>query len=535
MSTTYDVVIAGAGPVGLFLACELKLTGASVLVLERDINNDSAWKVPPLGNRGINTQSIEAFHRRGLLSKLFPSGKRNPQWEVSKSGPVFGGHFAGIWFDQNQLDLKKFPYTLNGPSLGQGVTSLYDVTEILGKHAIELGIEIKRGYSVTNVSQDDHSATVEATCTNADGYETKHIFAGKWLVGCDGGRSAVRHLAGFAFHGSEAKSTMYSMQCEIDHPEKLKEGFQATEAGMYMLVPSFVNPSGTDGRVLALIEWDNGKYDRSVMPSQEHLQAVFERVAQSSEVKITKVYRVHTFTDRAKQTDQYRRGRVLLAGDANHIHPPFGGQGMNLGLGDAVNLGWKLGSTVRREKEARVNEVDLTLIDTYESERMPIGKVLLEYARAQMASLFPDPHGRATYALIRDIINTKDGVNYFIERAWGLSLRYSLGNGDEVTHPVVGRSVPDFELDDGSRIGSKMVRAQGLLIDFKQDGKLRALLGDDGKKYGDRVEYIGQGAKETCGLSALLVRPDGFVAWATNEAEKPDLDAAKAALERWFV
>ncbi|KAI1267592.1 putative pentachlorophenol 4-monooxygenase [Xylariaceae sp. FL1019] len=534
MSTSYDVVIAGAGPVGLFLACELKLTGASVLVLERDIDNDSAWKVLPLGLRGMTTLSTEAFHRRGLLSELFAPGTRRPQWEVSKTGPAFGGHFSGIVFDQNLLDLDRFPYTLNGPSLEPGLISLYDVTEVLGKHAAELGIEIKRGYTVTGVSQDDSGVTVEATSVNTDGTNSKHTFTGSWLVGCDGGRSAVRHLSGFAFHGSEAKSTMYSMQCEVDHWEMLKQGFQATDAGMYMLSPFNVFPQG-EGRVLALIEWDNGKYDRSVTPSQEHLQGVFERITKSSAVKITKVYRVHTFTDRSKQTDQYRRGRVILAGDANHIHPPLGGQGMNLGLGDAINLGWKLGATLRREKRAGNNQVDLTLLDTYESERMPVGKVLLEYTRAQMASLFPDSHGRATYALMQDIIKTKDGVNYFLERAWGLSLRYSFGTDDQVIHPVVGRSVPDFELDDGSRLGSKMIRAQGLLVDFKNDDKVRALLGEDGNKYDGRVVYICQGAKDTCGLSALLVRPDGFVAWATNEGEEPNLDAAKAALERWFV
>ncbi|KAI8627931.1 putative pentachlorophenol 4-monooxygenase [Xylariaceae sp. FL1651] len=561
MTKLYDVVIAGAGPIGLFLACELALSGASVLVLERDVNPSSPWKAIPLGLRGLNTQSVEFFHRRGLLSKLWGPGQRATFFE--KTGPKFAGHFAGIFFDGNKLDLKRFKYTLDGPALQPAPTNLEKLQTVLTQRAEELGVEIRRGCAVTDIAaQDAGSVTVEATLAGPGegAHESRELFRGRWLVGCDGGRSAVRKAAGFEFVGTEPKTTNYALQCELDHPENLKPGFQQSGTGMYTMmstIPLMAHIYGQfAGTVLFLQEFDNGAYDRSQAATQEHLQGVLERVTGNKDTKITKVYLVNTFTDRTKQTTQYRRGRVLLAGDANHIHPPLGGQGLNLGLGDAMNLGWKLGALIRREAQLQAQAQaqqaattqpelektpeqqlaeadDLALLDTYESERRPIGAWLLDYTRAQVNSLQPDEYGRATYALLRDLIATTDGANYFIERSWGLSLRYVFGDGDD-QHPVVGRSVPDFELADGARLGSKMEGARGLLVDFGENAELKALLGEGDPKYEERVDYLALSAKDTCGLSALLVRPDGVVAWAVDEGSEPDVGAAKAALERWF-
>jgi 2-polyprenyl-6-methoxyphenol hydroxylase-like FAD-dependent oxidoreductase len=545
MTKLYDVVIAGAGPVGLFLSCEVALSGASVLVLERDLNNTSPWKEYPLGLRSLNTRSAESFDRRGLLSKLREGQKVSPSLDLGKKpgdgagtgGPKFAGHFAGIMFDANKFDLGRFPYTLTGPSLIGGHTSLARVQSILTQRAKELGVEICRGRGVTGiVAQNEASVTVEAA--GEDGGPHKEQFRGRWLVGCDGGRSVVRKAAGFKFVGTEPKTTCYAMQCELENAEVLARGLVPSGVGLYILPPAFgwglAQSEKTEGTALYLVEYDDGAFDRSQAPTQEHLQAVLERVTERKDVKITKVYRVATYTDRTKQTTQYRRGRVLLAGDAGHIHPPLGGQGLNVGLDDAMNLGWKLGAAIRREGSGGSDFMDL--LDTYEHERMPFGTQLLDYTRAQMVAIQPDAYGRATRAVLRELIDTPDALNYLVGRAWGFTNQYVLGGDDDAsTHPIVGRSVPDFELADGSRLGSKMQGGKGLLIDFEENANLQALLSDDSKTYSDRVGYLALNAKNTCDLGALLVRPDGTVAWAVDEGVGPDLDAARAALARWFA
>ncbi|KAI3327000.1 putative pentachlorophenol 4-monooxygenase [Xylariaceae sp. AK1471] len=543
MSKLYDVVIAGAGPIGLFLSCEVALSGASVLVLERDLSPSSPWKEYPLGLRGLNTRSAEAFYRRGLLSRLREGEKVSPAIDLGKKpgnsagggGSKFAGHFAGIMFDATKFDLDRFPYTLDGPALIGGHTSLARVQSVLTQRAEELGVEIRWGQGVTGiVAQDATSVTVEA---NANECANKELFRSRWLVGCDGGRSTVRKAAGFEFVGTEPKMTSYAMQCELANIEVLERGVIPSGAGLYILPPTFgwglAKSEQTAGTALYLIEHDNGAFDRSQEPTQDHLQSVLERVTERKDVKITKVYRVGTSTDRSKQTTQYRRGRVLLAGDASHIHPPLGGQGLNLGLDDAMNLGWKLGAAIRKEVSGGSDFLDL--LDTYEHERMPFGTRLLDYTRAQVVAIQPDAYGRATRAILRELIGTPDALNYLIGRAWGFTNRYPLGDDDTSTQPVVGCSVPDFELADGSRLGPKMYGGKGLLVDFGGDAKLQALLGEDDKTYSDRVDYLALSAKNTCGLGALLVRPDGAVAWAVDEGADPDVDAARAALARWFA
>jgi hypothetical protein len=207
---------------------------------------------------------------------------------------------------------------------------------------------------------------------------------------------------------------------------------------------------------------------------------------------------------------------VRLAGDAAHVHAPLGGQGLNLGLGDAMNLGWKLAAVLR-------GDAPDGLLDSYTAERHPIGEHILEWTRAQVALLRPDRQSRALAAIMRDLMATRDGASYFAERVWGVSLRYDLG--DE--HPLVGRSCPDFELEDGTRIGTLLRDGNGLLLDF--DRQLRTL--DD--FWSDRVKYIANDAKDRLGLRAVLVRPDGFVAWATDAT--CSADEVKRAAARWFA
>jgi hypothetical protein len=207
---------------------------------------------------------------------------------------------------------------------------------------------------------------------------------------------------------------------------------------------------------------------------------------------------------------------VLLAGDAAHIHSPLGGQGLNLGLGDAMNLGWKLAATIR-------GDAPDGLLDSYTAERHPVGARILEWTRAQVALMRPS--SRALQAVVRDLIDTRDGATYFAERVWGVSLRYDLGE----EHPLVGRSCPDFELEGGTKLGTLLRDGNGLLLDFDRQASLRALDG----LWGDRVRYVASDAEVRLGLSALLVRPDGFVAWASDTTPGPE-EVARAAA-RWFA
>jgi hypothetical protein len=271
-------------------------------------------------------------------------------------------------------------------------------------------------------------------------------------------------------------------------------------------------PSGT----IAMVDFDGGAFHRTEPITIEHAQKVLRRVS-CTDVTITALRLAATWTDRAHQATTYRKGRVLLAGDAAHIHSPLGGQGLNLGLGDALNLGWKLAATIRRQAPA-------DLLDSYSHERHPVGARILDWSRAQVAIMRPTPGSRALQAIIRDLIDTRDGATYFAERVRGVSLRYDLGG----SHPLVGRSAPDFKLLDGTTVGERLRTAKGLLLDFDARAPLQVLA----SRWSDRIDYVAGDARDRLGLSAVLVRPDGFVAWACDDA--PDHEEVAQAVSRWF-
>ena len=354
-------------------------------------------------------------------------------------------------------------------------------------------------------------ASASRTLSSSDAGVTVHAgaetFRGRWLVGCDGGRSTVRKAGGFEFVGTDPEFTGYSVEVEMADPDKLRLGRQYTPTGMY----TYARP-GT----IAMVEFDGGAFHRIQPITLEHVQGVLRRVS-GADVTLTALKLPATWTDRAYQAAAYRKGRVLLAGDAAHIHSPLGGQGLNLGLGDAMNLGWKLASTIRGDAPAG-------LIDTYGSERHPVGAQVLDWSRAQVAIMRPTRSSRALEAILRDLIDTRDGATYFAERVWGVSLRYDLGG----SHPLVGRSAPDFELVDGRRLGELFRNGKGLLLDFEARAPLKALA----RRWSGRVAYIAGDAKDRLGLSAMLVRPDGIVAWAGEAA--PDVEEAAQASSRWF-
>jgi 2-polyprenyl-6-methoxyphenol hydroxylase-like FAD-dependent oxidoreductase len=335
-----------------------------------------------------------------------------------------GGHFAGIQFYSRQH--RHLEVAVSPAKSGRHQHGGRD-----GAPRIRLGRSRKRDGRRDQArprrrrtfDQSDEDVTIRA------GGET---FRGRWLVGCDGGRSTVRKAGGFEFVGTDPEFTGYSVEVEMADPDKLGSGRTTRRRACI-----FYARPGT----IAMVEFDGGAFHRTQPITLDHVQAVLAPYLRHRR-HLTALQLATTWTDRAYQATAYRKGRVLLAGDAAHIHSPLGGQGLNLGLGDAMNLGWKLAATIRGDAPAG-------LLDSYSSERHPVGAQVLDWSRAQVALMRPSRSSRALEAIIRDLIDTRDGATYFAERVWGVSLRYDLGG----SHPLVGRSAPDFELADGTKLG----------------------------------------------------------------------------------
>jgi 2-polyprenyl-6-methoxyphenol hydroxylase-like FAD-dependent oxidoreductase len=500
----YDVIICGAGPVGLFLASELALAGCSVLILEKAEHPQSPLKQLPFGIRGLSAPTIEALNRRGLLNELeVPKRLKNPFGaSTSLQGPEHsrpGGHFAGIPFHYSNIDTSQWRYRLPSSDNTSLLSEMEELESVLARRSETLGVVIRRGFPITGFHQTTEGVTVQSG---------DRSFRGKWLVGCDGSRSVVRKMGGFEFAGTEPEFTGYSAQVDIAGPGKLNPGRNVTPAGMY-----FQSQPG----YLILQDFDGGAFHSTQKPvTVEHVQEVLRRISNTN-VTISALHVVTTWTDRSRQATTYRKGRILLAGDAAHIHSPLGGQGLNLGLGDAMNLGWKLAATIQ-------NRAPEGLLDSYHTERHPIGAQVLDWSRAQVAIMKPGPHARALNAIVRDLINTRDGATYIAGRVWGVFTHYDL-DGD---HPLVGRSVPNFEFEDGSVIAELMHDGKGILLDFEMNASLKILAGE----YGDQIRYISRRVKDRLGVSAVLIRPDGIIAWASDNG--PDCNIVHKAAAQWF-
>ena len=494
----YDVIVAGAGPVGLFLGCELALAGCSVLILEKAEHPQSALKRVPFGIRGLSAPTVEALDRRGLLDQLAAPALRAPFGQRDAQARRQAGHFAGIPFYQDDIDTSRWTRRLPGSTATSLLAELEALETVLAGRAVSLGVEIRRGAAVTGLEQTADGVTVRSD---------RQLFQGKWLVACDGGRSAVRKAGGFEFAGTEPEFTGYSAAVELADAHQLKPGRNLTPTGLY-----FQSQPG----FLVMQEFDGGACHGAGPVTREHLQAVLRRVS-NSDATIRAVHAAATWTDRARQATSYRAGRVLLAGDAAHIHAPLGGQGLNLGIGDAMNLGWKLAATIDGRAAPG-------LLDSYHNERHPVGAQVLDWSRAQVALMRPDPHARALSEVMRELIATRDGATHIAARVWGVDTGYDLGGG----HPLTGHSVPNFELEDGTRIGELMRDGQGLLLDFDGHASFETLAG----AYGGRLRYVPGRPKDGLGVGAALIRPDGMVAWAAGRRADP-AQAGRAA-ERWF-
>ena len=524
--TDVDVVVAGGGPVGLMLACELRLGGASVLVLERLTEIDQTIKAGSL-----NVPAVEALYRRGRLPEVLEEQQRmreqfeafarqRPSPKPAQAAPTpqapapapeapappppppppprFAGHFAGLFLDAALVDGTDSDFADPGPAVSGAMITQQAVETLLGRRAAELGAEVRRGVELTGFEADGEGVTVTAGGDR---------IRASWLVGCDGGRSVVRRRAGFDFPGTRPEITGHQAVVEMTGSEGLRTGWNRTESGVYVFGPA-------PGRILT-VEFDGPPGGREAPVTAAELAASLRRVA-GVDVTITGVHSATRYTDNARQATTYRLGHVLLAGDAAHVHSPFGGQGLNLGLGDAMNLGWKLAAVAGGRAPER-------LLDSYTAERHPIGAWVLDWSRAQVALMRPEPGARALSGVVRDLIGTVSGTTYFVKRISGLWQRYDLGHG----HELAGRSAPDLPLADGTRLADHLHDGRGLLLDLADDPEPRALA----RGWADRVEVVTVGGPGGPELSALLVRPDGYVAWASQRA---GLDGLRAALTTWF-
>ena len=496
----HDVIVAGAGPVGLFLACELVLANCSVLLLEKAASPHSPLKQVPFGIRGLSAPTIEALDRRGLLSELTLHKRlQNPHQNAGQGARRQVGHFAGIPFHAGDVDASQWPYRLPSSTETSLMAELAEVETVLARRAEALGVVIRRGFAITSLQQTETGVTVQA------GGEA---FAAKWLVGCDGGRSIVRKKGGFDFVGTEPEFTGYTAQVDLADPEKLRAGRNLIATGMYLQ---------SQPGYLVLQDFDGGAAHRPEQPiTLEHLQQVLRRIS-NTDVTIRALHAATTWTDRARQAITYRRGRVLLAGDAAHIHAPLGGQGLNLGMGDALNLGWKLAATIHGQAPA-------DLLDSYTTERHPIGARVLEWSRAQVALMRPSPAARALQDVFRDLLNTRDGATYVAGRVWGIHMHYPLGGH----HPLAGHSAPNFAFEDGTTLNELLRDGRDILLDFDGNTALSTLA----PAYGS-LRYVAGRAQNQLGLRAALIRPDGIVAWATDHT--PDGAEFQQAAARWFA
>ena len=498
----YDVIISGAGPVGLFLACELALAKCSVLLIEKTEHPHSPLKQLPFGIRGLSTPTIETLYRRGLLQELeIHKRLKNPHLSSGQGARRQVGHFAGISFYEGDIDTTQWTYRLPGSTETSLISEMEELETVLTRRAAALGVTIRRGLALTGFDQNKDGVTAQSG---------DRSFKGKWLVGCDGSRSFVRKAGGFEFAGTEPEFTGYTAKVDIADPEQLSPGRNITPTGMYMQ---------SQPGYLTIQDFDGGAFHSAGIPiTREHLQAILRRIS-DTDVTINSLHIATTWTDRARQATTYRNGRVLLAGDAAHIHAPLGGQGLNLGLGDAMNLGWKLAATIQERAPEG-------LLDSYYTERHPIGAQVLDWSRAQASLMKPDPGTRALQAIMRDLINTRDGATYMAGRVWGIPTHYNSNSG----HPLVGHSVPDFAFEDGTRIGGLMHDGRGILLDFDSNAALEIFA----HACGHHIRYISGHVKDRLGLSAVLIRPDGIIAWASDNTPD-DYNELRKATACWFV
>ncbi|WP_372667934.1 FAD-dependent monooxygenase [Amycolatopsis kentuckyensis] len=478
--TDTQVVIAGAGPTGLMLACELRLAGVDVLVLERLPEPRTVESRAG----GLHIRTMETLDQRGLLDRFLERGQ-----------PSQAVRFSTIPLDVSDV-ATRHPYVL--------VIAQSEVERLLTERAAEVGVRLRRGTEVVGFTQDGTGVTVElasGACVRAD-----------YLVGCDGGRSTVRRLAGIEFPGTSATMTALLGDVELAEPPEDDIFQERREHGVFSVLSR-----GPDWYRVLTNEFDHVA-DRDEPVTLETLRAALLKIAGTD-------YGLHSprwlsrFGDAARQVDRYREGRVLLAGDAAHIHFPAGGQGLNTGVQDAVNLGWKLAAVVRSQAP------DL-LLDTYQTERHPVAARVLQNTRAQTALHRADEHTSALCEVLGDLIDIDEVRLRLAGMITATDIKYPMAGTDD----LLGRRIPDLDLEHG-RVYELLHRARAVLLDLGGLPPLDAVV----TGWADRVDLVRVRPAKGSGLGAdaVLIRPDGHVAWVTRAGERPDVDALRTALTTW--
>jgi bifunctional hydroxylase/dehydrase len=480
------VIVVGAGPAGLMLAGELRLGGVPVIMVDRLRRATGESR-----GLGFTARTMEVFDQRGLLPRFGPI----------ETSPV--GHFGGLPVDFSVLD---------GAHFGAKGVPQAKTEAVLAEWAVELGVDIRRGWDLVGLVAGVDG--VEARMATPDGATTLRA---PYLVGCDGGRSTVRKAAGFDFPGTAATMEMYLADvrgCDL-RPRPIGE---SSPAGMVM-----AGPVGDGVDRIIVCERGTPPRQRTEPPSFGEVADAWQRLTGESIHRGTPLW-VSAFGDATRQATEYRRGRVLLAGDAAHIHLPAGGQGLNVSVQDSVNLGWKLAAVVR-------GWAPPGLLDTYHGERHPVGARLLLNTRAQGLLFLQGENMQPLRDVLSELITLTNVSRHLAGMVSGLDIRYEVGPGG---HGLLGRRMSHQELvgEAGKTSTTELLHpARGVLLDLADDADLRAAAAP----WADRVEIVTAAAHATgadsplATTNAVLIRPDGHVAWVA-----PGGDPLDAALRRWF-
>jgi 2-polyprenyl-6-methoxyphenol hydroxylase-like FAD-dependent oxidoreductase len=502
---TLDVVIVGAGPTGLMLACELGLMGIRATVLEKLPSPTGLSKA-----LGLQSRTMETLDHRGLLERF----------SAGRSAPPFAN------FAMFQLDLHAIPF---GHPYGV-VIPQSDIEQVLEARARELGAEILRGHEITGVHQEEGLVKMRIVGPNGAYEERCH-----YLVGCDGGHSAVRTLSGISFPGlgptvvarfadvtvgEEAEPLLKHAVPEL-HNQNF--GIARTETGNFAIVPL-----GSGITRVAVIEWDQAQVDRDVPMTLNELQQALLRVI-GTKLPMSEPRWMTRATDTSRQAERYRDGGVLLAGDAAHVHFAYGGMGLQTGVQDAGNLGWKLAAQIHGWAPAG-------LLDTYNTERQPVGKRVLMATRAATALARPGEHVTALRELVSELLKQEQVFRTIVEMITSVDVHYQMDAGGRDPHPLLGHWAPDLPLATAAgktSVPRLMHSGRAVLLDLAD----RTALRDAAAGWSDRVDVVVARCEEqSAPADAFLIRPDGYVAWVAS-AQDADDEAElqlRHALATWF-